>query len=100
MPGAVPDDVKTERWEQLMEVARDVSAGQLAKKVGRTIDVLVDDVRPEEKVAIARSQWDAPEIDGTVIISDAENIAPGQMVSVTVTASDEYDLYAKPAAAE
>ena len=100
MPGAVPDDVKTERWEQLMEVARDVSAGQLAKKVGRTIDVLVDDVRSEEKVAIGRSQWDAPEIDGTVIISDAENIAPGQMVSVTVTASDEYDLYAKPVAAE
>ena len=98
MPGAVPDEVKTERWERLMEVARDVSAGQLAKKIGRTIDVLIDDVRPEENVAIGRSQWDAPEIDGTVIVSDAANIAPGQMVQVTVTASDEYDLYAKPAA--
>lgn len=100
LPGVVPDDVKTERWERLMEVARDVSAGQLAKKVGRTIDVLIDDVRPEENVAIGRSQWDAPEIDGTVIVSDADNIAPGQMISVTVTASDEYDLYAKPATAE
>ena len=100
LPGAVPDAVKTERWERLMEVARDVSAGQLAKKVGRTIDVLIDDVRPEENVAIGRSQWDAPEIDGTVIVSEADNIAPGQMVQVTVTASDEYDLYAKPAAAQ
>ena len=99
LPGAVPDEVKTERWERLMEVARDVSAGQLAKRVGRTIDVLIDDVRPEDNVAVGRSQWDAPEIDGTVIISDADGIAPGQMVSVTVTDSDEYDLYARPAVA-
>ncbi len=97
LPGAVPDEVKTERWERLMEVARDVSAKRLAEKVGRTIDVLVDDVRPEDHVAIGRSQWDAPEVDGTVIISEAAGIAPGQMVSVTVTASDEYDLYARPA---
>ncbi len=97
LPDAVPDEVKTERWERLMEVARDVSAKRLAAKVGRTVDVLVDDVRPEDNVAIARSQWDAPEVDGTVIISDADGIAPGQMVSVKLTAADEYDLYARPA---
>jgi ribosomal protein S12 methylthiotransferase len=94
----IPADVKRDRFERLMEVAQHVSTGQLAKKVGRTIDVLVDDVEPETNRAIARSKWDAPEIDGQVIISNATGIKPGDMVSVTVTASDEYDLFAEPSA--
>jgi len=82
----------------LMEVAQNVSFGQLQKKVGRTIDVIVDDVRPEENRAIARSKWDAPEIDGQVIIERATNIKIGDIVSVKVTDNDEYDLFAEPAA--
>src|SRR5689334_4999164 len=53
LEGAVPDEVKQERFERLMEVAQTVSAGQLRKKVGQTIEVLVDDVRPAEGQAIA-----------------------------------------------
>lgn len=97
LEGIVPDEVRRDRYERLMEVAQDVSTHRLSLKVGRTIDVLVDDVRPEEGKAIARSQWDAPEIDGQVIISNAVGIKPGDKVSVTVTASDEYDLFAEPA---
>ena len=48
--------------------------------------------------AVGRSKWDAPEIDGSVIIHEAEGIKPGDMVSVTVTDSDEYDLFGVPAA--
>ncbi len=98
LPGVVPDEVKEERFAQLMEVAQNVSFGQLQKKVGRTIDVIVDDVRPEENRAIARSKWDAPEIDGQVIIDNATNIKIGDIVSVRVTDNDEYDLFAEPAA--
>jgi len=94
--GIVPDELKRERYERLMEVAQDISAHVLSKKVGRTIDVLVDDVQPEMGRAIGRSQWDAPEIDGTVIIHEADGIKPGDMVSVTVTDSDEYDLFGVP----
>jgi ribosomal protein S12 methylthiotransferase len=96
--GIVPDEVKRDRYERLMEVAQDISAHVLSKKVGRTIDVLVDDVEPETGRAIARSQWDAPEIDGTVIIHEADGIKVGDKVSVLVTDSDEYDLFAVPAA--
>jgi ribosomal protein S12 methylthiotransferase len=99
LEGIVPDDVRRDRYERLMEVAQDVSAHRLSLKVGRTIDVLVDDVKPDEGKAIARSQWDAPEIDGQVIISNADGIKPGDKVSVTVTDSDEYDLFAVPAKA-
>lgn len=99
LEGIVPDEVKEERFAQLMEVAQNVSFGQLQKKVGRTIDVIVDDVRPEENRAIARSKWDAPEIDGQVIIDNAANIKIGDIVSVKVTDNDEYDLFAEPAQA-
>ena len=94
----IPAELKRERYERLMEVAQDISAHVLSKRVGRTIDVLVDDVEPETGRAVGRSQWDAPEIDGTVIIHEADGIKPGDMVSVTVTESDEYDLYGVPAA--
>ncbi|MDP1730092.1 MAG: 30S ribosomal protein S12 methylthiotransferase RimO, partial [Devosia sp.] len=98
LEGEIPAELKRERFERLMEVAQDVSATQLAKKVGRTIDVLVDDVQPESNRAIARSKWDAPDIDGQVIVDNATGIKPGDKVSVVVTASDEYDLFAVPAA--
>ena len=97
LDGVVPDEVKEERFAQLMEVAQNVSFGQLQKKVGRTIDVIVDDVRPEENRVIARSKWDAPEIDGQVIVDKAHGIKIGDIVSVTVTDNDEYDLFAEPA---
>jgi len=96
----VADEVKDERFARLMEVAQDVSTGQLAKKVGRTIEVLVDDVRPAEGRAIARSKWDAPDIDGQVIVDNADGIKPGDKVSVVVTGSDEYDLFAEPVGAK
>jgi ribosomal protein S12 methylthiotransferase len=94
LDGAVPSQLKRERYERLMEVAQEVSKAQLEQKVGRTIEVLVDDVRPAERKAVARSRWDAPEIDGSVIIEEAGGIKPGDKLSVTVTGSDEYDLFA------
>src|SRR5690606_30910349 len=97
LDGAVPDEVAQDRFERLMEVAQHVSTGQLARKVGRTIQVLVDDVRPEANQAIARSKWDAPDIDGQVIVANATGIKPGDMLDVLVTDSDEYDLFAEPA---
>ena len=97
LPEHVPHDIKEDRYARLMLRAQEVSAARLAQKVGREIQVLVDDVRPEENVAIARSQWDAPEIDGTVIVANATGIKPGDMVRVKVTGSNEYDLFAEAA---
>jgi len=97
LDGAVPEEVKQERFARLMEVAQDVSWHRLARKVGRTIDVIVDDVRPGENRAVARSKWDAPEIDGQVIVDAAAGIKIGDIVTVTVTDNDEYDLFAVPA---
>ncbi len=92
----VPDEIKRQRYEMLMEKAQQISVERLAKKVGRTIEVLVDDVNLEENQATARSKWDAPEIDGNVIIDNASGIKPGDMIEVKVHDSDAYDLYATP----
>ena len=92
LEGAVPEDVKEERWHRFMAAQQDVSAGLLAEKVGRTIDVLIDEV--DEEGAVGRSKWDAPEIDGSVFLNGEIDLKPGQIVQAHVTEADAYDLWA------
>ena len=94
LPGAVPEELKTERWERLMEVAgATISAARLPAKVGRSMEVLVDEVG--EDGAVARSHADAPEIDGLVYVADASEAQPGEFIQVEVTEADEHDLWAR-----
>jgi ribosomal protein S12 methylthiotransferase len=65
--------------------------------VGRTLDVLIDNVDAETGGATGRSKADAPEIDGEVHLRDAGHLAPGDIVSVRVEESDEHDLFGVPA---
>lgn len=90
---AVPDEIKQERWERFMAHQQAISAARLQQKIGRTIQVLIDEV--DEDGPIARSMADAPEIDGNVYIDTDEPMNPGDIVSVRVTAADEYDLWAE-----
>jgi ribosomal protein S12 methylthiotransferase len=60
----VPDEVKQERWERFMAHQQQISAARLQAKVGREIEVLVDEIT--EEGPIGRSAADAPEIDGMV----------------------------------
>jgi ribosomal protein S12 methylthiotransferase len=90
----VPDDVKDERWHRFMAAQQEVSAKLMAAKVGRSIDVIIDEVDAEG--AIGRSQWDAPEIDGSVFLNGVSGLAPGDIVKARVTNADEYDLWAEP----
>ena len=70
-----------------------LSAERLAGFVGREIDVIVDEV--DEGGALGRSQWDAPEIDGSVFLNGDTDLKPGDIVRATVTHADEYDLWAE-----
>jgi ribosomal protein S12 methylthiotransferase len=88
----VPDEVKQERWERFMEAQQEISAEIFQSKVGREIDVLVDEIDEENEEAIARSPWDAPEIDGNVFIPGATDLSPGDMVRVRIVEAEEYDL--------
>ncbi len=92
LPEHIDPEEQEERLARLMYLQEEISAEKLAKKVGKTITVLVDDV--DEQGAIARSAADAPEIDGLVYI-DGEQLEVGEFVTVKIIGSDEHDLHAE-----
>ena len=95
LPGAVPAEVKEERWHRFMAAQQEISRVLMAQRVGRTIDVIVDAAAGAK--ATGRSRWDAPEIDGLVHLTGAHGANPGDIVRAHVESADEYDLHARVA---
>jgi ribosomal protein S12 methylthiotransferase len=93
LPDPVSEELKEDRLEQFMAVQAEISAARLQGKIGRTIQVLVDEAGANG--AVARSAADAPEIDGTVLIADGQKLKPGQFVEVVVEGAGEHDLQAR-----
>jgi len=91
LPGAVPEEVKEERWQRFMEVQQAISAAHLERKVGRTLEVVIDSV--DDEGAVGRSQGDAPEIDGHVFLDGEQRVQPGDRVQVLIDEANEYDLW-------
>ncbi|HYD67830.1 30S ribosomal protein S12 methylthiotransferase RimO [Azospirillum sp.] len=91
LPGAVPEEVKQERYDRLMQAQQRISAERLKQKVGWTLAVLIDEV--DEEGAIGRSYADAPEIDGNVFLNGETGVKPGDIVDVMIEHADEYDLW-------
>lgn len=89
----VSEEVKQERLAQFMAVQAKISSAKLQQKIGKTIEVLVDEA--DEEGAIGRSQADAPEIDGMVYLNDELSHQPGDIVTARVTHADEHDLWAE-----
>jgi ribosomal protein S12 methylthiotransferase len=96
MDDQVPAELKQERYGAIMALSTRISAEKLAKKVGSTIDVLIDAANSETGGATGRSKADAPEIDGEVHLRDSGGLSPGDIVLVRVEDSDEHDLYGVP----
>jgi ribosomal protein S12 methylthiotransferase len=88
----VPEEIKEERWHRFMEIQQGISAKIMKGKVGREIDVLIDGIDVENGQALARSPWDAPEIDGNVVLPDAIDLRQGDVVRARIIAAKEYDL--------
>jgi ribosomal protein S12 methylthiotransferase len=93
LEGAVPEEVKEERWHRFMQSQAEISRKRLEAKIGSVQQVLVDETGDGE--AVARSMADAPEIDGLVFIEDGGDLNPGDMAEVTILSADHYDLRAR-----
>ena len=94
LPDHVPDEVKQDRWNRFMEKAQGISEAKLAAKVGKTLDVIVDEV--DEAAATCRTTADAPEIDGNLFVDEGhDNLSPGDIVKVIVDEAGEYDLWGR-----
>ncbi|MGQ9585888.1 MAG: 30S ribosomal protein S12 methylthiotransferase RimO [Anaerolineae bacterium] len=89
LPDQVPDTVKQERYEALMQVQQAISLRRNQAQVGRTLDVLTEGTG--EGLTLGRTYRDAPEIDGWVLIPGERPL--GEIVPVRITAAMEYDLW-------
>jgi len=88
LPGQIPQQVKEERYQQLMELQQGISLARNQQMVGQTLDVLVEG--SGEGLSVGRSYRDAPEIDGLVLVK--EELPLGEIVPVLITGAMEYDL--------
>ncbi len=86
----MPEDVKEERWHRLMNAQQLISYRRLKRKIGQRIHVIIDEINDDG--AVGRSEGDAPEIDGNVLVSGGE-FAVGDIVEVEVRRAGPYDLF-------
>lgn len=89
----VDEDEKHDRWDRFMETQRQISEQRMQRKVGKTLDVLIDEA--DKMQAIGRSSADAPEIDGQVFVSNLgkKRLKAGDMVKVKIERAEDYDLW-------
>ena len=93
MADQVPEDIKEERFHRFMQLQQEISAERLKQKIGQTLDVIVDEI--DDEGIIGRTKADAPEVDGLVYIENLTGtpVKVGEFIKVTITHSDEYDLW-------
>jgi ribosomal protein S12 methylthiotransferase len=101
LAAAVPDEVKEERWHRLMRHQQAISARRLKRKVGTRQPVIIDEVQAGGRSAAGigkiaakgRTRGDAPEIDGTVHVTSRRPLRLGEIATVRIERTDEYDLH-------
>ena len=95
LEGHLPEEVKQDRRNRLMEMQQTVAFDWSQRQIGRELDVILDEPDPEApNLFRGRSYADAPDIDGVVRVK-GKNLHAGDLVRVKVTAADGYDLAAR-----
>ncbi len=90
----IPDEIKESRVAELMDLQQTISAEINEAKAGQVIKVIID--RREGGYFIGRSEYDTPEVDQEVLISDKYNLKIGFFYNIKVTESTEFDLFGVP----
>jgi ribosomal protein S12 methylthiotransferase len=87
----VPEEVKQERADEIMEIQQQISAELNREKIGKTFKVIID--RKEGEFYIGRTEFDSPEVDGEVLVTSENELKKGIFVNVKITGSEDYDLF-------
>jgi ribosomal protein S12 methylthiotransferase len=90
LPDPVPDSLKQERHDRFMAAQKKISRRRLARFVGRTVDAIVDRAGPDG--IVARSKFDAPEVDGVIRLDAAKGVRAGDIVRARIESAGDYDL--------
>jgi ribosomal protein S12 methylthiotransferase len=98
LPDHVPEDIKEQRYQRIMEKTAAISTAKLQAKIGRVLPVIIDEVGEADENggigATGRSQADAPEIDGNVFLRDCvADLKPGDLMMAKIEDADEHDLF-------
>ena len=91
-PDQVPEDVKEERKNAIMELQQEIAFDKSADMVGRILDVMIEGKVADEAAYVGRTYMDAPNVDGYIFVNSGELFMSGDFVKVKVTGSAEYDL--------
>lgn len=87
----IPEKVKSARAESIMALQQEISLKLNEQRIGHVYKVLVD--RKEGEYYVGRTQYDSPEVDNEVLISDNQEIMPGEFYQVKITGAQEFDLF-------
>lgn len=92
MPDQIPEDVKKQRQEQLMELQQEIAFELAEQMKGRTVMAMIEGKMADEDVYVARTYKDAPNVDGFLFINTNRELMTGDFVKAVITGSNEYDL--------
>ena len=92
LPGQIPEQVKQARARELMLLQQGISLRANKKRIGQRLEVLVEEYLPEEKVYLARSYGEAPEIDGGIILRSEQPLECGSFYTAAIEDANEYEL--------
>lgn len=95
LPGKIPGEVASQRRDQLMKQQKAISRNKLQQRIGKTMAVMVDGPAADSRSYLGRWAGQAPEIDGHVAFRSKKKPEPGQLVSVSITRTEDYDLFGK-----
>ena len=92
MPDQIPEEIKEERRDAILELQQEIAFDKAADMVGRTLSAMSEGKVADEPAYVARTYADSPDIDGYVFVNTGEMLMSGDFVKVKITGSAEYDL--------
>ena len=92
MPDQIGEEVREGRRNELMELQQEIAFEKAAEKKGQVLEAVVEGYLPEERIYVARTYMDAPNVDGYLFLTSDRELASGQFVTARVTGSSGYDL--------
>ena len=91
-PDQIPEEVKEERREDVMELQQEIAFEHCENMVGKVLDVMIEGKVADEPAYVGRTYMDAPNVDGFIFVNGDEMLMSGDFVRVKVTGANEYDL--------
>lgn len=92
LPDQVPQEVKEERRDEIMELQQEISLAHSQNMIGKTLEVMIEGKVADENAYVGRTYMDGPGVDGMIFVQTGVELMSGDFAKVRVTGAMEYDL--------